>query len=206
MSWLRRHKNSAWGTERMSSHFTVVYDACVLYPAPLRDLLMHLALSDLYRARWSDRIHDEWTRNVLASRPDLTQDQLNRTRQLMNAHVRDSLVTGFEYLIPSISLPDPDDRHVAAAAIHSGASLIVTFNLKDFPAEALKPYNLAAQHPDDFIVDLLDLHPAGVLEAAASHRRSLKNPPKAADVYLDTLLAQGLTQSVALMRQWTVAM
>lgn len=206
MSWLRRHKNSAWGTERMISHFTVVYDACVLYPAPLRDLLMHLALSDLYRARWSDRIHDEWTRNVLASRPDLTQDQLNRTRQLMNAHVRDSLVTGFEYLIPSISLPDPDDRHVAAAAIHSGASLIVTFNLKDFPAEALKPYNLAAQHPDDFIVDLLDLHPAGVLEAAASHRRSLKNPPKAADVYLDTLLAQGLTQSVALMRQWTVAM
>ena len=82
----------------------------------------------------------------------------------------------------------------------------MTFNLKDFPAEALKPYNLAAQHPDDFIVDLLDLHPAGVLEAAASHRRSLKNPPKAADVYLDTLLAQGLTQSVALMRQWTVAM
>ena len=71
----------------MSSHFTVVYDACVLYPAPLRDLLMHLALSDLYRARWSDMIHDEWTRNVLASRPDLTQDQLTRTRQLMNTHV-----------------------------------------------------------------------------------------------------------------------
>ena len=206
MSWRPRPRNSAWGTDWMSSHFTVVYDACVLYPAPLRDLLMHLALSDLYRARWSDTIHDEWTRNVLTNRPDLTQDQLNRTRHLMNAHVRDSLVTGFEYLIPSINLPDPDDRHVAAAAIHSGASLIVTFNLKDFPAEALKPYNLAAQHPDDFIVDLLDLHPAGVLEAAACHRRSLKNPPKTADEYLDTLLAQGLTQSVAVMRQWTVAM
>ena len=206
MSWRPRPRTSAWGTDWMSSHFTVVYDACVLYPAPLRDLLMHLALSDQYRARWSDLIHDEWTRNVRASRPDLTQDQLNRTRQLMNAHVRDSLVTGFEYLIPSINLPDPDDRHVAAAAIHSGASLIVTFNLKDFPTEALKPYNLAAQHPDDFIVDLLDLHPAGVLEAAACHRRSLKNPPKTADEYLDTLLAQGLTQSVAVMRQWTVAM
>ena len=206
MNWPDRPRNWEWGTDRMSSHFTVVYDACVLYPAPLRDLLMHLALSDLYRARWSDLIHDEWTRNVLANRTDLTQDQLNRTRHLMNAHVRDSLVTGFEYLIPSINLPDPDDRHVAAAAIHSGASLIVTFNLKDFPAEALRPYNLAAQHPDDFIVDLLDLHPAGVLEAAACHRRSLKNPPKTADEYLDTLLAQGLTQSVAVMRQWTVAM
>ena len=206
MSWPRRPRNSAWGTDWMSSHFTVVYDACVLYPAPLRDLLMHLALSDLYRARWSDTIHDEWTRNVLASRPDLTAEQLNRTRQLMNSHVRDSLVTGFEYLIPSIQLPDADDRHVVAAAIHSGASLIVTFNLKDFPPEALKPYNLVAQHPDDFIVDLLDLFPAGVLEAVAHHRRSLKNPPKTADEYLDTLQAQGLTQSVAVMRQWTVAM
>lgn len=205
MRWPRRPRNSAWDTDQMSSHFTVIYDACVLYPAPLRDLLMHLALSDLYRARWSDLIHDEWTRHVLANRPDLTQDQLDRTRQLMNAHVRDSLVTGFEYLIPSINLPDQNDRHVAAAAIHSGASLIVTFNLKDFPAGVLKPYNLAAQHPDDFIVDLLDLHPAGVLEAAASHRRSLKNPPKTADEYLDTLLAQGLTQSVAVMRQWAVA-
>ena len=190
----------------MSSHFTVVYDACVLYPAPLRDLLMHLALSDLYRARWSDLIHDEWTRNVLANRTDLTQDQLNRTRYLMNAHVRDSLVTEFEYLIPSINLPDPDDRHVAAAAIHSGASLIVTFNLKDFPAEALKRYNLTAQHPDDFIVDLLDLHLASVLEATANHRRSLKNPCKTVSEYLDTLQAQGLTQSVAVLRQWTVAM
>lgn len=190
----------------MGSRFTVVYDASVLYPAPLRDLLMHLALSDLYRARWSDMIHDEWMRNVLASRPDLTQDQLNRTRRLMNAHVRDCLVTGFEYLIPSINLPDPSDRHVVAAAIHSGASLIVTFNLKDFPPEALRPYNLAAQHPDDFIVDLLDLYPVGVLEAAARHRRALKNPPKTAEEYLDTLLAQGLTQSVAVMRQWIVAM
>ena len=190
----------------MSSHFTVVYDACVLYPAPLRDLLMHLALSDLFRARWSNMIHDEWMRNVQANRPDLSRDRLGRTRDRMNHSVRDCLVSDFEYMISSISLPDPDDCHVVAAAIHCGASLIVTFNLKDFPDSALKPYNLAAQHPDDFIVDLLDLHPAGVLEAAASHRRSLKSPPKTADEYLDTLLAQGLTQTVAVMRQWTVAM
>ena len=206
MNWPDRPRNWEWGTDRMSSHFTVVYDACVLYPAPLRDLLMHLALSDVYRARWSDLIHDEWTRNLHASRPDLSPDQLARTRQLMNAHVRDSLVCGFEHLIPAIDLPDPGDRHVVAAAIHAGASLIVTFNLKDFPPEALKPYNLAALHPDDFIVDLLDLHLASVLEAAAHHRRSLKNPPKSINEYLDTLQAQGLTQSVAVLRQWTVAM
>ena len=190
----------------MSSHFTVIYDACVLYPAPLRDLLMHLALSDFFRARWSNMIHDEWIRNVQANRPDLSRDRLERTRLQMNHSVRDCVVSDFEYMISSISLPDPNDRHVVAAAIHCGASLIVTFNLKDFPDSALKTYNLAAQHPDDFIVDLLDLHPAGVLEAAASHRRSLKSPPKTADEYLDTLLAQGLTQTVAVMRQWTVAM
>ena len=186
----------------MRSRFTVVYDACVLYPAPLRDLLMHLALSDVCRAHWSDLIHDEWTRNVLANRPDLTQRQLNRTRQLMNTHVRGSLITGFEHLTAAIHLPDPHDRHVVAAAIHAEASLIVTFNLKDFPAPALRPYNLAARHPDDFIADLLDWHPAGVLKAAANHRRSLKNPPKTALEYLDTLQAQGLVQSAAIMRQW----
>ena len=116
----------------MSSHFTVIYDACVLYPAPLRDFLMRLALTDLYRARWTDMIHDEWTRSVLKQRPDLKATELARTRSLMDAHVRDSLVTGFEHLIPCVKLPDIDDRHVVAAAIHVGANLIVIFNLKDF--------------------------------------------------------------------------
>ena len=96
-------------------------------------------------------------------------------------------------------------RVMVAAAIHGSASLIVTFNLKDFPPERLKPYNLTAQHPDDFIFDLLDLHTARVCEAAANHRRSLKNPPKTADEYLDTLLKQGLMQTVGLLREWKVA-
>ena len=190
----------------MSSQFTVVYDACVLYPAPLRDLLMRLALTDLYRARWTDMIHDEWTRNLKRQRPDLKDEDLERTRSLMNASVRDCLVTGFQPLIPAIELPDPDDRHVVAAAIHCGASLIVTFNLKDFPPERLEQYILVAQHPDDFIFDLLDLHPANVCEAAANQRRALKNPPKSVDEYLDTLMRQGLTQSVGELRRWKVAL
>lgn len=114
------------------SNFTVLYDACVLYPAPLRDLLMHVAVTDLYRAKWTDAIHDEWTRNVLENRPDLKPEQLQRTRELMNAHVRDCLVTGYETLIEAVTLPDPDDRHVLAAAIRAGADLIVTFNLGIF--------------------------------------------------------------------------
>lgn len=88
--------------------FTVVYDACVLYPAPLRDLLMP---EDLFRACWSDAIHDEWIRSVLARRPDLTRDQLERTRDLMNSSVLDSVVTDYEHFIPLIELPDENDLH-----------------------------------------------------------------------------------------------
>lgn len=186
----------------MSAHFTVIYDACVLYPAPLRDLLMRLALSDLFRARWTDLIHDEWTRNVLKNRPDLKAVDLARTRSLMDANVRDCLVTGFEQHIPTVQLPDPGDRHVVAAAIQSRADLIITFNLTDFPAEELKRYNLLAQHPDEFILDLLDGHPLKVFDAAATHRASLRKPPKDVDEYLDTLQKQGLIQTVAALQRW----
>lgn len=190
----------------MSSNFTVVYDACVLYPAPLRDLLMRLALSDRFRARWSDKIHDEWIRNLLKKKPDLDPRALEKTRQLMNDHVRDCLVGGFEHLIPAIELPDPNDRHVLAAAIHCGADTIVTFNLKDFPSQALERYNVEAQHPDDFIVNLFDLHPASVMRAITEQRASLKKPPKTVDEFLDILLQQGLTQTVSLLRDWQYAL
>lgn len=189
----------------MSSHFTVVYDACVLYPAPLRDLLMRLALTDRFRARWSNTIHDEWTRNLLRQRPELDPVALDKTRILMNTGVRDSLVEGFEHLIPAIELPDTNDRHVVAAAIHSGADTIVTFNLKDFPPKVLFRYHLQAQHPDDFVVDLFDLHPAAVLQAVAEQRSALKKPPKTADEFLDILLRQGLTQTVSMLKDWKVA-
>jgi hypothetical protein len=184
------------------SKSTVLYDACVLYPAPLRDLLMHLAVTDLYRAKWTDAIHEEWIRNVLKDRPDLRPEQLLRTRDLMNAHVRDCLVTGYETLINAITLPDPDDRHVLAAAIRAGADLILTFNLKDFPERELKPYGIKAQHPDDFLCLQLDLAPNVVCAAVMRHRTSLKNPPRDVKEYLATLEAQGLTQTVSSLREF----
>lgn len=184
------------------NRFTVVYDACVLYPAPLRDLLMHLALTDLFRAMWTDAIHDEWTRNVLRDRVDLTLEQLQRTRQLMNVHVRDCLVSGYESLIPSLTLPDPDDRHVLAAAIRSHADAIVTFNLADFPDEALAAYGVEAIHPDDFVMYQLDLAPNIVCAAAKRHRASLQNPSKSVADYLESLERQGLPQTVSALRQY----
>lgn len=185
--------------------FSVVYDACVLYPAPLRDLLMHLALTDLYRAKWTEEIHEEWIRNILANRQDLTRAQLERTRALMDNSVLDCLVTGYEFLIPALQLPDGDDHHILAAAIRSQSSVIITFNLKDFPARELEKYDIEALHPDEFISDLIDLNPARVLAAVARHRQSLKNPPKNAQEYLDTLLQQGLPETVGQLRQWEMA-
>lgn len=134
--------------------FTVLYDACVLYPAPLRDLLMRLATTDLFQARWTAAIHDEWTNAVLVGRPEL-RTQLERTRQLMDAHVLDCLVTGYEPLIEMLDLPDPNDRHVLAAAIVGRVDLVVTKNLKDFPAKRLAPFGIEAQHPDAFVRNLL---------------------------------------------------
>lgn len=179
---------------------TVIFDACVLHPAPLRDLLMRLATTELFRARWSDAIHEEWTRSVLRQRPDLTA-QLARTRQLMDAHVMDSLVTGYEHLIDTIDLPDLNDRHVLAAAIAGGADVVVTTNLKDFPANRLAPFGIEAQHPDVFIRNLLRQHEEAMVVAVALHRAALRNPPKSPEEYLDTLLLQGLSETVALLRQ-----
>lgn len=182
--------------------FTAVYDACVLYPAPLRDFLMELALTDLFKARWTDDIHDEWMRNVLKDRPDLTLAQLTITKNRMNANVRDCLVTNYAEIIPGLQLPDPKDRHVLAAAIRCNADVIVTFNLKDFPENYLALYGVEAQHPDEFIVHLFDLQPAVICQAAEQVRSRLKNPPKTPDEYLETLLRQGLPQSTTTMREF----
>jgi len=164
------------------------------------DLLMRLALKDLFRARWTDEIHDEWIRSVLEKRPDLTSEQLERTRALMNAHVRDCLVTGYEDLVEGLSLPDPDDRHVLAAAIRTRASVIVTFNLEDFPADELQRYGLEAQHPDEFITHLLDLSTAAVCLAAKEQRGALRNPPKSPEEFLETLAKQHLPETVSRLR------
>jgi predicted nucleic acid-binding protein len=179
---------------------TVLYDASVLYPAPLRDFLMRLALTDVFRARWPADIHDEWIRSVLKSRPDLTPKQLERTRALMDANVRDCVVEGYQKLIPRLSLPDPDDRHVLAAAIRAKASIIVTFNLRDFPARQLSQYRIETQHPDTFIEHLFEIQPEKVCEAATAQRESLRNPPKTREEFLNILYKQRLPRTVALLR------
>lgn len=179
-----------------------VYDANILYSAPLRDLCIRLAQVGLVRAKWTEAIHAEWLRNVLKNNQQLSPDRLARTRNLMNEAVRDCLVTDYEDLIDSLSLPDPDDRHVLAAAIRAGAEVLVTYNLTDFPRKTLAHFNIEALHPDDFLVALLDIAPGAVCATVKRQRESLRNPPKTAKELLATLESLGLTQAVARLRQF----
>lgn len=156
----------------------------------------------MFAARWSEQIHDEWMRSVQADRPDLNLTQLERTRNLMDQAVPDCLVSGHEHLIPSLDLPDPDDRHVLAAAIVAHAQMIVTFNLKDFPPAQLEPFGVEAIHPDRFLECQMDLREAAVIQAAKEQRQSLKNPKRTAKEFLDTLAARGLPVSADRLRDF----
>lgn len=184
------------------TNFIVIYDACILYSASLRNLFMYLAGAGLFRAKWTNEIHEEWIRNLLLKKPDLTRQALERIRDLMNAHILDAVVVDYEALLPALLLPDPNDAHVLAAAIRSKASVIVTFNLKDFPDEELKKYDIEAQHPDEFVRHLINLSLPAKLEAVKALRISLKNPPYSAEKLLDVWEAQGLPMSVDALRPY----
>lgn len=175
-------------------------DASVLYPALLRNILMRLAVQGVFRARWSARVHDEWTEALLRNRPDISAANAVRIRALMDAHVQDALVEGYENRIASLVLPDADDRHVLAAAIHCSAHFIVTANLRDFPKPALKAFRIEPAHPDMFIARLLAAEPEAALAAFRRLRKALINPPLATDDLLAGMARQGLTESAGALQ------
>jgi len=185
----------------MQTQFTVVFDASVLYNAPVRDLLLQLASQGLFRARWSARIQEEWMRNLLEKRPDLKREQLERTCEMMNKTVLNCLVEDYEELAAGITLPDPDDAHVLAAALKSQAQVIVTYNLKDFPQSTLTKYQIEVLHPDTFLRSQLDLYPPSFLSCIKAVRARLRKPPKTAQEYLFTLF-QHLPQTVNILRKY----
>jgi hypothetical protein len=181
--------------------FTVVYDACVLYPASIRDLLIEIARTGLVRAKWTARIHGEWIDALLRSRPELVRGRVENAARLMNIAVPDCLVTGFETLEAGLGvLPDADDRHVLAAAIHCGAQEAITFNLRDFPDAVLHPYGIRAVHPDEFAEHLLDLNAEAICDAVRRIRARLTNPPRSAAEMIETYEQHGLAVTASILK------
>lgn len=171
-------------------------DACVIYPAPIRDLLLHLADQELYFPKWTDQIHQEWTENLIQNRPDLSIGQLESTVSAMQGAFPFANVSDFESLIQTIKLPDPNDAHILAAAIHCGANVIVTSNLKDFPTEYLAQFGIVPQHPDAFISYLIKSNPLMALQAFKNQVSCLRNPSKTSSEVLTIMHKLGLINSV----------
>ena len=182
------------------SNYTALLDANVLYPAPLRDLLLQLAITDIFRARWTADIHQEWIEALLRNEPHRDRAKLERTRDLMDSKTRNCLVTGYEALIASVELPDPNDRHVLAAAIAGRCDVIVTQNIKDFPDATLAPFGIDVQHPDEFLCNHLNLAQGLFCGVVQKVRRRLQNPPYTIEQYLDILTSNGLVATAAELR------
>lgn len=183
-----------------SSRYTVILDANVLYPQLLRDTLLSLAGENLYHARWSATINDEWVRNLARNKPDIA-DKLPAVVKLMCDSVPDCLVTHYEKLANNIELPDPDDRHVVAAAIVGHADAIITFNIKDFPPAVLQPYGIEVQHPDEFVVNQLQLQKIPALSAIKKMRARWTNPARSAQDLITAFELCGLPLTADFLRE-----
>lgn len=176
---------------------TALLDSNILASITLADVLVQLAVDDLFIAKWSMDIHREWIAAVHKFRPSIDLHKLERRRRQMDAKTRDALITGYESRIDDLILPDVNDRHVLAAAIQGRCELIVTRNLKHFPANALSAHNIQAQHPDVFLADLLGRNTLMFCAAIRKVRIRAKNPPIDVENLLTRLLNAGLTHTAS---------
>lgn len=176
---------------------TAVYDANVLYPNTLRDLLIRLARGGLVRARWTEHILEEMTAALRRNRADIDEGKIQRLRMLMNSAVRDCLVEDYEEITDSLVLPDRHDRHVLAAAIAASAQTIVTWNLRDFPTDALSHHGIQAQTPDDFISDLIQVSRPLVCSCVQQIVDARVQRPQTAHDVLKQLERDGLIRATA---------
>lgn len=180
--------------------FIVVYDANVLVGNSQRDLMVRIAQTGLVQAKWTDRILDEAMAAVQKSRPDIPSERLQRVRGLMIEAVPDCIISGYEPLIEGLHLRDPDDHHVLAAAIKAGAQVIVTAD-KDFTLEDLAPWNIEAKHPDEFVLDQIDINDRVIWACVQQIANSRKQRPETVEDVLGQLERSGLVLSVAALRQ-----
>ncbi len=161
------------------SQFAAILDACVLVPVTLSDTLLRIAERGIYRPLWSQRILTETRSAITAVHPDIDVHRVDARLHAMNENFEDACVEGWQSLVDGLFLPDPEDRHVLAAAIRGRADVIVTANLADFPSAVLATYEITAISPDEFLLDQLDLAPRTVLATLREQAAATKRPPQA---------------------------
>ncbi|MCB1134675.1 MAG: PIN domain-containing protein, partial [Chlamydiia bacterium] len=183
--------------------------ASVLYQAQVRHLLMWIAIHHgCFKPRWSNRVQDEWTGSLLKACSPETQNRLkarlNETRLLMDQHVPEGLVTEYEDIESSVVLPDPDDRHVLAAAIKCGASILLTENVRDFPRSVLLQYTIDLCTVDAFLEALSRTFPADVANSVQEILDELNSPKLSLKDYCEALASKGyLRAALSISRLFT---
>lgn len=174
----------------------VLVDANLLYPFHLRNLLIQFGVERLIDLRWTAEIHEEWIGNLVAS-GRATRERLTRTLEIMSRVLPKADVRGYKHRITSLVLPDAGDRHVLAAAIEAGASILLTYNLTDFPSASLAPYGVTACHPDDFLCELHAAHPEAVEAAVNLARENLTVTAPTMGEFVEALERQRLVRFAA---------
>lgn len=179
--------------------FPAFFDACTLFGIRLTDLILRLADEGAFRALWSEEVLEEVRRNVI--RTGIEAADIDHRITAMRQYFPDALVTGYEGLTDALTC-DPKDRHVLAAAVRAKADVLVTFNLKDFPDESLEPFDVEVVHPDDFLLDQLDLFPGVVIRVLHELADDYIDPPVTVDDVLETLRRAGVPRFVADVRRY----
>lgn len=177
--------------------YSAFLDANVLHPAFLRGAMLWFASERLLRPVWSAGVLEEWRRSLKRRHTDLDDTKVDQLQQLMLEHFPDAMVEGYEPFIEALELPDPDDRHVLAAAIVGKCHGIITANTKHFPDNAVRPHQLEIVHPDDFIVNIIDIDETKALTACRNHRAAMTKSAPTQDEYLDRFRTCGLVQAHA---------
>lgn len=184
----------------VANPFVVILDANVLFPFRVRDILLTFAHEGLFRARFTEEIMTEWTRSLLEIKPDLEESvraQVIALRQTFD----ECFVTGHMPLVDGLQMPDPDDRHVLAAAIRCSAQVIVTENKRDFPAALLEEYDVEVLSADDMLVTTYELFPTVAAQALGKVRRRYRKPHMNVSEFLFDLTRAGLPKLAAIARR-----
>lgn len=151
-------------------------DACALVPIATCDTMLRMADAGAFQPLWSARVIEEALRALSRIHSSVEPNRLQNRFTSMNQAFRHALVSGWEPLEASIRLPDPDDRHVVAAALRGRADVVVTENVRDFPHSMLSRLGLEAIRVDDFLLRLLEDHPKTTRHVLAEQATALSNP------------------------------